>query len=290
MKKLDIVWRRLPAVIRNGKWGRILSNKKYNYYIEKYLKNYNIQEPELFRAIEIETINRCNGKCSFCPVNIYQEQRVYAKMTEEIFKKIIGELESINYQGTIALFSNNEPFLDDRIIEWNKYMRSKLPKAYIYLYTNGSLLDIEKLEELLPVMDRMVIDNYEMKKEKILEITTWCSTNALGKKVEILNRKQDEILSSRGGQAPNKNDVKTINEKCFYPFQQLIIRPDGKISLCCNDALGKYTLGDVNNNSLTEIWNSEEYKTIRREMKKNGRKNLLLCNKCDTRQYVMKNE
>lgn len=63
----------------------------------------------------------------------------------------------------------------------------------------------------------------------------------------------------------------------------LIIRPDGKISLCCNDALGKYTLGDVNNQSIDEIWNSEEYQKIRNEMLYNGRKNLLLCKNCDTR-------
>lgn len=66
------------------------------------------------------------------------------------------------------------------------------------------------------------------------------------------------------------------------PFQQFNIRPDGKVSLCCNDALGIYTLGDTNINSIKEIWYSEEYMNIRREMKKHGRKKLNLCSKCDT--------
>lgn len=46
----------------------------------------------LFNNIEIETVNRCNGTCSFCPVNKNQDPREYKKMPEELFKK--------NNQGT----------------------------------------------------------------------------------------------------------------------------------------------------------------------------------------------
>ena len=67
----------------------------------------------------------------------------------------------------------------------------------------------------------------------------------------------------------------------MLPFQQLIVRPDGKVSLCCADALGKYTMGDLNNNTIQQVWSSGKYLNIRAEMKKNGRKNLMLCNKCD---------
>ena len=51
----------------------------------------------LFNNIEIETVNRCNGTCSFCPVNKNQDPREYKKMPEELFKKIIKELKEINY-------------------------------------------------------------------------------------------------------------------------------------------------------------------------------------------------
>lgn len=52
--------------------------------------------------------------------------------------------------------------------------------------------------------------------------------------------------------------------------------------MCCNDALGKYTMGDLSAQSINEAWNSEEYKKVRREMLTTGRKNLLLCRECDT--------
>lgn len=63
----------------------------------------------------------------------------------------------------------------------------------------------------------------------------------------------------------------------------MIIRADGKISLCCNDALGKYTLGDVNESFIREIWNGKQYTKIREEMKMHVRKNLNLCRNCDSR-------
>ena len=80
-------------------------------------------------------------------------------------------------------------------------------------------------------------------------------------KVVISMRLQNQVLTSRGGQAPNKKDIaKSVNAKCVLPFQQLNIRPDGKISLCCNDALGKITLGDCNKQTIEEIWYSSEYR------------------------------
>lgn len=38
----------------------------------------------------------------------------------------------------MTTFSTNEPLLDDRIIDFNKYAREHLPKARIHMYTNGT--------------------------------------------------------------------------------------------------------------------------------------------------------
>ncbi|MBQ9628758.1 MAG: SPASM domain-containing protein [Synergistaceae bacterium] len=90
---------------------------------------------------------------------------------------------------------------------------------------------------------------------------------------------------SRGGQSPNKlgnHDTRAVNIMCALPFRQLIIRPTGEVSLCCNDALGKYTLGDLRTQTISEVWHSERYEAVRAEMIANARKNLKLCCECDT--------
>ena len=42
-------------------------------------------------SIEIETVNRCNNTCSFCPVNRNNDTRPYQKMTDEFFYSLIVE-------------------------------------------------------------------------------------------------------------------------------------------------------------------------------------------------------
>ena len=135
----------------------------------------------------------------------------------------------------------------------------------------------------------MVIDNYndEMAVNKGLsEIYTYLQDHKEQcDKIEFKFRKQNEVIFSRGGQAPNKKNIIGTKVPCLLPFRQFVIRPNGEVSLCCNDALGKYTLGDVSKQSIIEIWDCEKYNSIRKEMRKNSRKNLLLCKNCDTRTF-----
>ena len=81
-------------------------------------------------------------------------------MSTELFEKILFELEELDYAGKLSVFSNNEPFLDERIIDFHKYAREKVPKAFINLFTNGSLLNLKKLKDILPYVDSITIDNY----------------------------------------------------------------------------------------------------------------------------------
>lgn len=298
-------WKRLKEKLKKLKlicWLYGLSDKllhdrsvrqqeMYDYeYAKKndiYVNECDLSKLDLFLRIDIETINRCNGTCSFCPVNAKEKQRPYAKMSEELFKKIIDELHDMHYNKSLALFDNNEPFLDERIVEFQKYVRESLPDAFLDLWTNGSLLTLDKFLEIIPFLDRLVIDNYNDKlalNPNVKAISDYVEDKPeLKEKVVIYLRKQNEVLTSRGGVAPNKKDGNYyIDTKRVLPFQQFNVRPDGKISLCCNDALGLYTLGDLNKQSIQEIWYSDEYMRIRREMKVNGRRNLKLCKNCDT--------
>lgn len=253
------------------------------------IKDYSVQlncKVPLFGFVEIETYNRCNGVCDFCPVSIQNETRIEKKMTDELFEKIINELKTLEYDGSICLFSNNEPFLDDRIIDFQKYARKSLPNAHFHLYTNGTLLTMEKFISIIDYLDELIIDNYNQQlhlNSRVQRIADYCENcDELKKKVTIVLRKPKEVLTSRGGDSPNKilDSQEFADDSCVFPFTQMIIRPDGKVSLCCNDPLGKYSLGDLNEQSMKEVWYGEQYKTIRDKIVC-GRKNLDKCNKCD---------
>lgn len=241
----------------------------------------------LFNNIEIETVNRCNGTCSFCPVNKNQDPREYKKMPEELFEKIIKELKEINYNGAIALHSNNEPLLDKEICNYVNYARKELPNSYIYLYTNGTLLTIDKFCELITNLDLLVIDNYNDNIqfiEPVKEIFNYCIQHPeLKKKVRIDMRLQNQILTSRGGQSDNRDEILTLKSSCLLPFNKIVVQPDGRIPLCCCDPFGKVILGDLNTEKLVDIWNGKKAKALRESLYKEqySRKNLKLCSKCD---------
>ena len=114
-------------------------------------------------------------------------------------------------------------------------------------------------------------------------IAEYCEEHPeLKKRTTIVLRKSEEILTSRGGDAPNRNDKLIFTtERCVLPFRQLIIRPDGKVSLCCNDPYGKMTMGDLSKQSIMEIWNGETYRKIREQIL-GGRGRIEHCRTCDT--------
>jgi MoaA/NifB/PqqE/SkfB family radical SAM enzyme len=226
----------------------------------------------IFDRVEIETFNRCNGSCQFCPVNKNVDPRQPRKMEEKLFYNILSQLGELDYNGYICLFSNNEALLDKRIINWIEKAREILPNAIHYLYTNGTLLDHDKHAALSKSLDALIIDNYDGGVYNYPEMLNRMRT-------VVKERRRDELLTNRGGLAPNRKPVRGLKTPCPYPFSQLVIRPDGHLSLCCNDATGKTDMGDLNTMSLMDAWQSPYYVDTRIKML-NSREST--CPGCDT--------
>jgi len=245
----------------------------------------------LFSKVEIETINRCNNDCSFCPVNRNCDTRAFKMMSRDLFLSIIRQLEELQYSGSLCLFSNNEPLLDKRIVEFHQIARRFLPNSYIYLYTNGELLTIEKFQKLMRCLDYIIIDNYSddmslINPIKIIKDFIISDTdNNYQERALIQSFRKNAIRSTRGGQANNRHNLYQRKSSCVLPFSQLVIRPDGKISLCCQDALGKYTLGDLAQQPVLDAWNGEEYWKMRNLILKGGHQ-IDLCRFCDHFHYL----
>lgn len=81
------------------------------------------------------------------------------------------------------------------------------------------------------------------------------------------------ILSER-----KKLKPKTI---CAFPFYTLAIHANGDVSVCCVDWEKKTKLGNVNTETLTEMWNGEVLKNIRKKHLLGLKKELPGCSSCD---------
>lgn len=236
--------------------------------------------------ISVETINRCNSTCEFCPANRNDEKRPFAKMSEELFRKIIAELATLNYDGYLNLYLNNEPFMDNRIEDWYIYAKDNLPRAKMLLYTNGTLVTPERFKKIIPYIDKMIINNYSenLKLHKNVERIYHLvkeTPEYWEKDITIQIRYMKEILTNRAGAAPNKKSLEKRGKKmCIMPYTDLSIYPDGTVGLCCNDALEKTNYGNINNQSIYEIWSSEKYEELRKKIGKN-RDLYAFCKGCD---------
>jgi radical SAM protein with 4Fe4S-binding SPASM domain len=237
-----------------------------------------------FDRVEIETISRCNNTCEFCPVNRHVDPRPAARMTDQLFDRILGMLSERRFGGGFALFSNNEPLLDSRLEDLAARARLALPDAYHYLYTNGTLLTVERFRRLMPSLNHLTINNYSNDGRllpPVREVYEYAKAHPQPGGVDIHMRRHDELLTTRAGRAPNRARIAPLNAPCFLPFSQLIIRPDGKISQCCEDAVGRATLGDLSCQSLSEAWNSPARLALQARVRLGRRIDDPICRGCD---------
>ena len=69
-----------------------------------------------------------------------------------------------------------------------------------------------------------------------------------------------------------------LNTVCVIPWTHINIVPQGKVMHCCMNSDMNYFIGDLNLQSLEEVWNSENIKSIRKQMLNGERPKP--CSKC----------
>lgn len=262
---------------------------RYDREIKKYIQYFGEQKnPPIFANCMIETLNRCNGSCAFGPASKESETRPFKKMSEEMYCSIIEELRDAEWEGKLFLNINNEPFVDVRILKFAEYAKSTIPGVFVELITNGTLLSPKKMYDLVGKIDSLVINDYSNRYElsephRSIYREIKAHEEAFRNIKVIINRRySQEILATRAGYASNKKEKNNnVNGPCIYPFTDLLIFPDGKVGMCCNDCKEVTDFGDVTQNRLLEIWNNEKFVNLRRAMKSGDRRNYPFCKECD---------
>ena len=277
--------RKCPKI---SSWGYLhlqafLRKNSTNKFIKKVMEKPEEMVP-LF--VNVETINRCNGTCPFCPANVKDESRDLKKMTWELFEKILTDLDRIDYNGVLSLYVNNEPFLDNRMEKMLLYAREKLPHAVILIFTNGTVLTTDCLEKIDGSFDRMYINNYNINYEmnenvkKIYKYIREEGSKKTGSKITIQLRYAREYLANRAGTAPNKHAKGKYTWQCLMPYTDMTIFPDGTVGLCCNDTKEVTNYGNVSEDDLLKVFRNEKLTTLRKALMR-GRDKNSYCRCCD---------
>lgn len=80
---------------------------------------------------------------------------------------------------------------------------------------------------------------------------------------------------------PVRKDIKRISCGHIFFLHSMQILWDGKVVPCCIDTDGMIVLGNANDNSLLDIWNSEKFKKFREDHRECRFEKYPLCDNCD---------
>jgi len=76
----------------------------------------------------------------------------------------------------------------------------------------------------------------------------------------------------------DESDVNTI--PCIALWGTFVMHVDGEVPLCCMDSKTTIKIGDINKNSIKDIWKGRKIDAIRNKHLKNERADIPLCNGC----------
>ena len=291
-------------------------------------------------ALYIETTNRCNFKCTMCPLSFPDWEETVGgivTMPVEVHQRIIDNLLELG-QGmklrALKLYSEGEPFIDPNLIE--KIRISRPVADRIEITSNGSAITEQKARALLNSgLDYLRISIYSVLEDRHPQITgSKISPAHIRANIERFRRLRDEAGLSRPflyvktidtcteeneeflriytpiadevvieppmnwnsfenrdligslyrSDAVDPGQVHqwmgTPRKACAFPFYSLVIKANGDVVACCVDWNKKTKVGNVYQNSFSDIWVGEQLREFRRMQLEGRRHENESCRNC----------
>lgn len=156
-----------------------------------------------------------------------------------------------------------------RLIELKKEMKSSLP--YLRLKILKSDLNRDEISEFRQKWGEMVDEIYVEE-----DINTWNGTNK-------------DVNQNIETDTQYRENVKNIERRwpCDRLWYQVAISQDGFVTPCIADWNGLGFIGNIQNQTIFEIWNSPEMVEMRRKHLDNEYNNLPMCKDC--RRWIFRN-
>lgn len=272
------------------------------------------EKTEFPRLVAIETTNRCNASCQFCPNS--RLNRSSCTMSDALFEKIIEECREFPLKA-IEPFLNGEPFMDPKILDRMEYIRQRLPKTKLRLYTNGNLMTPAKIDRMVDLgIDHLFVSlnylnanayrrhmglNLEKTLSNLAYLTDPKRRHRVARNISFRMVRtnehtlfmQDQFLeycderdvkSFIVGQFNYKGDIESTLPIPGYPCEhisRLDILSSGWSTLCCMDQEGMYGWGNLNENSVLDVFNSAAAQHTRRMHREGRRKQMTPCKSCN---------
>ena len=233
---------------------------------------------EKFVGLTIEGVHKLLAECKdkALPSIILGSgtELLFAKNAHEVIR-LIGE------SGIMDVFlRTNGILMDERTIDL--IFEAKISRVYVSLdaatketykaVRKRDALDLieSNIEKLLeerrrrnsetPIMRVSFVVLDENKHEQSLFLEKWKD------KVEFVDFQNHQDLSHLQDKETNISNAEIPIPLCSYPFYSLSVLPDGDVAPCCTFYGKEIAVGNIENETLEEIWQGEKIKKLREEI------------------------
>lgn len=268
----------------------------------------------MYKKIYIEITNNCNLNCDFCIKN----HRANKFMTMDEFNYILEKIKGHTKHLYFHLLG--EPLLHPHI---NEFITLANENFQVNITTNGYLIkrifnnksirqiniSLHSFDEKYNITLKEYMNNIfdvidVLKDTTYISLRFWVENKYSNEMLNMINNKyntswrfndlKDNMkLSDNVYLSLNKefiwpdlsNDFFDENGSCYALKQHIGILVDGTIVPCCLDSKGDIPLGNIYNNNLDDVINSNRYQKMLDGFKK-CKKVELLCKKCPIKRGI----
>jgi radical SAM protein with 4Fe4S-binding SPASM domain len=233
------------------------------------------------KTVEINPVDVCNRTCSFCPrsdTTLYPNTK--EKMSLDLILKIAKDLKSIDYTGRVSFVGFGEPLLYKSLVAAVKIIADQVACEWIEINTNADFLTRSVATELsLAGCTNITVSMYdsdisqllqEQLKDIDLELTF---KHCYEEKFEVSLINRNDIISQKL--------ILNKEKECYLPFYKMFIDWNGDVLVCCNDWGRQGVVGNLYNDTIEQVWLSEEMTQYRSFLKNGDRKSLNPCKYCN---------
>lgn len=273
-----------------------------------------VQEYPLLVDIELASV--CNLKCPMCyTITDEFKQKVNAKLMDfSLFKKIIDEIGK--HVPAIRLSLRGESTLHPKFIECIQYAKDNGTKEISFL-TNGSKLDRENFIKMMHAGATWITISFDGLREEYEKIRKPLKYEETLEKIKEIKKIKEEfgthlpVIKIQGIWPSIRNNPEEFyntfepyvdliafnplidylqkdtdivyeeNFSCPQLYQRLVIGADGNVMMCSNDEEGNHLIGNINSESVYEIWHGDKLNEVRAlHNQRDGFMKIDVCRKC----------
>ncbi len=274
---------------------------------------------ELPKRIYFDITNFCNLSCRMCPQG-YGLIENKGSMDFSLYKKVIDDIESIeDYHPIVALHVNGEPLLHKKLVDMVTYASKRKLYVLIHTNgvlldeEKGRQLVQAGISEISfsfegedpEFYEKMRLkSNYEQVKKNIqkflaikestkvvIEVLKFRGVN---KNLEISEKFKKKFEGAefssfyasdwRGTlNLPELSEREIRHEKpsiCGDMRNVLVLSWEGKVQSCCIDYNSQMIIGDINKQTLLEVWHGDKRLELLKIMGEGRHNELKLCSTC----------